>query len=159
MDWKELLAQLKAKLTAGEVTLQEVIAALDGDTSAKLELLGKVKQSLGVTEDNQLLETVEQAGKALKESQEAKLGQEVKDAVREKVSGEMAQTLIARMITPKQGQTKETIVGEIDSLLADESIKGMISQMQVGTPSFIGGSAKDNRQPGSASVQTDSVPI
>ncbi|GAC41266.1 hypothetical protein [Paenibacillus popilliae] len=160
MDWKELLAQIKAKLAAGEATLQEIIAALDADTAAKLELLAKVKQVLGVTEDGQLLASVEQAGKALKESQQAALGQEVKDEVREKVSGEMAQTLIAKMITPKQGQTKETIVGEIDGLLADESIKAMISQMKVGTPSFIGGSAKDNRQqPGSASVQTDSVPI
>ncbi|KFN07287.1 MULTISPECIES: hypothetical protein [Paenibacillus] len=160
MGWKELLAQLKVKLAAGEVTLQDIIAALDADTAAKLELLDKVKQALGVTEDGQLLASVEQAVKALKDNQQAALGQEVKDAVREKVSGEMAQTLIARMITPKQGQTKETIVGEIDSLLADDSIKAMVSQMQVGTPSFIGGSAKDNRQqPGSSSVQTDSVPI
>lgn len=160
MDWKEMLAQLKAKVAAGEATLQDIIAALDGDTAAKLELLAKVKQALGVTEDGQLIASVEQAAKALKDSQQTALDQEVKDAVREKVSGEMAQILIARMITPKQGQTKETIVGEIDGLLADDSIKVMISQMQVGTPSFIGGSAKDNRQqPGSASVQTDSVPI
>ncbi|MNW34024.1 hypothetical protein D3C74_109910 [compost metagenome] len=160
MDWKELLAQLKAKVTAGEVTLQDIITTLDADTAAKLELLAKVKQALGVNEDGGLLASVEQAAKALKDSQQAALGQEVKDAVREKVSGEMAQTLIAKMITPKQGQTKETIVGEIDGLLADDSIKAMVNQMQVGTPSFIGGSAKDNRQQsGFESAQSDSLPI
>ncbi|MDU5945453.1 MAG: transcriptional regulator [Paenibacillus macerans] len=160
MDWKELLAQLKAKIAAGETTLQEVIAALDADTATKLELLAKVKQALGVTEDDKLLTSVEQAGKALKESRQAELGQEVKEAVREKVSGEMAQNLIAKMITPKEGQTKETIVGEIDSLLADESIKAMINRMSIDTPAFIGGSAIDNRTPsGNATIQTDSVPI
>lgn len=159
MDWKELLAQLKVKIAAGEVTLQEIISSLDADTASKLELLVKVKQALDVTEDSQLLTTVEEAEKALKNSQQDVLKQEVKEAVREKVSGEMAQNLIAKMITPKQGQTKEAIVGEIDGLLADDSIKVMISQMQVGAPSFIGGSARDNRQQGSAAVQTDSVPI
>ncbi len=159
MDWKQLLEQLKAKIAAGEASLQEIIASLDADTATKLELLAKVKEALGVAEDSKLLASVEQAGKALKDSQQAALGQEVKDAVREKVSGEMAQNLIAKMITPKQGQTKEMIVGEIDNLLADESIKAMISRMQIDTPSFIGGSAKDNRQPVGMAIQTDSVPI
>lgn len=159
MDWKQLLEQLKAKIAAGETSLQEIISALDADTASKLELLAKVKEALGVAEDSKLLASVEQAGKALKDSQQAALGQEVKDAVREKVSGEMAQNLIAKMITPKQGQTKEMIVGEIDNLLADESIKAMISRMQIDTPSFIGGSAKDNRQFVGMAIQTDSVPI
>ncbi|WP_018749846.1 hypothetical protein [Paenibacillus sanguinis] len=160
MDWKELIAQLKAALAEGKATLQEVIAALDADTASKLELLEKVKQALGVTDDGQLLASAEQAGKAFKESQQAALGQEVKDAVREKVAGEMAQNLIAKMITPKEGQTKEAIVGEIDSLLADESIKAMINRVSVDTPAFIGGTAVDNRaQSGNAAVQTDSVPI
>lgn len=159
MDWKELLAQLKAKISAGEATLQDVLAGLDPDTVAKLELLTKVKAALDVTDDKELLAVAEKAAKALADSQQQALNKEVQEVVREKVAGEMAQAFVLKMVTPKAGQTKETIAGEIDGLLADDQVKAMISRLHVGMPTFVGGSAKDNRNPGGADVQTDSIPI
>ncbi|MFF2887010.1 transcriptional regulator [Paenibacillus sp. NPDC057967] len=155
MDWKELLAQLLAKITAGETNLKDVLAGLDADTAAKLELLNKVKNALGVTEDDKLLASVEQASKALKDADQAALGQTVKEVVKEKVAGEMAQGLLLKLVKPKAGQTKETISGEIDSLLADDSIKAMLGRMQTDLPPFIGGFSGNDR----TTTTTDSVPI
>lgn len=159
MDWKELLAQLKAKIAAGEASLQDVLSGLDADTVAKLELLNKVKTALGVSDDSKLLASVDEAAKALAATKQDTLNKEVQGVVKEKVTGEMAQEFILKLVHPKEGQTKETITGEIDGLLADDAIKAMISRMHVGLPSFVGGTAKDNRSKTEDNIQTDSIPI
>lgn len=164
MDWKELLDQLKAKINEGAVTLQEVLSALDPEGAKKaadaLSLLEKVRAALGVDEDGDLLAKAEEAAKALANAQQSSLEKEVQDVVREKVSGEMAQELVLKMVSPKSGQTKDTIAGEIDGLLADDSIKAMISRLHTDMPTFVGGSAKDNRHNGGEQqTDTDNVPI
>jgi hypothetical protein len=163
MDWKELITQLKVKIAEGAVTLKDVLAELDPEGTKKasdsLELLDKVKTALGVTNDAELVARAEAAAKALADAQKAALDQEVQNVVKEKVSGEMAQALILKLLTPKAGQTRETIAGEIDGLLADESIKAMISRMQVDLPTFVGIGSDNRKQSGAASQQMDSVPI
>ena len=158
MDWKELLAQLKTKISEGAVTLQDVLAGLNPAAAKKAELLDKVKAALGVANDDELLAAAENAAKAVATSQQEKLNQEVKEVVREKVAGEMAQNLILKMVAPKEGQTKETIAGEIDGLLADEAVKAMISRLVVDAPTFVG-FGKNTRKPGENHVQTDHIPI
>lgn len=158
MDWKELLAQLKAKISEGAVTLQDVLAGLEPAAAKKEDLLNKVKAALGVANDDELLAAAEKAAKAVATSEQERLNQEVKEVVREKVAGEMAQKLILKMVAPKEGQTKEIIAGEIDGLLADEAVKAMISRLGVNAPSFIG-FGKDTRQQGQGQNQTDDIPI
>jgi hypothetical protein len=142
MDWKELLAQLKAKIADGTVTLADVLSALDPEGQKKaadaLDLLGKVKTALGVTEDSALLAKVDEAVKALGAADKANQDQQVQSIVKEKVTGEMAQGLILKMLKPRDGATKEVIAGEIDTLLADDSVKAMISRLHTDQPTFTG---------------------
>lgn len=166
MDWKELIAQLKAKIGEGAVTLQDVIEALDEAQARKtketLALLDQVKQALGVTDDSQLVAKAQAAAKALADADQQQLEKQVSDTVREKVSGEMAQDFVLKLVKPKPGQTKETIAGEIDTLLADDSIKAMLGRLHGDLPRFVGGSATDNRSKsggGNDNQDMDSVPI
>jgi hypothetical protein len=166
MDWKELIAQLKAKIGEGAVTLQDVIAALDEAQARKtkeaLALLEQVKQALGVTDDSQLVAQAQAAAKALTDAAQQQLEQEVSNTVREKVAGEMAQDFILKLVKPKAGQTKETIAGEIDTLLEDDSIKAMLGRLHGGLPRFVGGSGVDNRSKdngGNDNQDMESVPI
>ncbi|WP_253297938.1 transcriptional regulator [Paenibacillus sp. MSJ-34] len=148
MDWKELLAQLKNKIADGTVTLRDVISGLDPEGSQKnaaaFTLLEKIKTTLGVSEDADLLPKIEEAGKALGAVRQQEQQKQVQDVVKEKVAGEMAQGIIMKMIPVREGMTKETIVGEIDSLLADENVKAMISRIHTDRPPYVGSGKNNN---------------
>ena len=51
---------------------------------------------------------------------------------------EMAQTLVKKMLQVPEDATKEQITGEIDKLLADETIKAAIGKLHVDKPPVIG---------------------
>jgi len=67
----------------------------------------------------------------------------ISEVLKEKVSGEMAQGIIGKMLSVKEGATKEEIAGEIDALLADETVKGAISKLYIESPAGAGGSRKN----------------
>lgn len=143
MDWKELLAQIQTQIQAGDVTLQEVTAALDPEGNKKasdaLELIEKIKDTLSLSADADVLAAIEEVQKAANEAKKADQRSQVDEVVKEKVSGEMAQALILKMVSAKPGSTREMIVGEIDSLLADSTVKEMISRLHTDSPSITGG--------------------
>jgi len=58
--------------------------------------------------------------------------------LKEKVTGEMAQALIKRMLQVPENATKEQITGEINKLLEDETIKTAISKFYTDKPPIIG---------------------
>ena len=60
----------------------------------------------------------------------------IDEAVKEKVSGEMAQALVKKML--KSDVTKDTIAGEIDKILSDEVVKEAISKFYIDKPPVIG---------------------
>ncbi|HHX86706.1 MAG TPA: hypothetical protein GX693_00850 [Firmicutes bacterium] len=156
VSWKELVAKLKEMLASKEVTVGQVVGemGLTAETLAgemaelKLaadaaETLDKVKEALGVTGEMDVLKVAEDAKKVLDES--AKAGHEslINEVLKEKVAGEMAQGLVKKMLQVPETATKEQIAGEIDKLLADETVKAAIGKFHVDKPPVIGDSNKD----------------
>ena len=153
MTWKELVSQLKQMLASKEVTLgqvagemgwkaQDVAGEIDAEwlkeVSGAVETLGKVKEALGITGEMDVLKVAEEAKKALDEKARASREKLVDDVLKEKVAGETAQTLVKKMLQVPEDATKEQITGEIDKLLADETIKAAIGKLHVDKPPVIG---------------------
>ena len=153
MNWKELVSKLKEMLASKEVTLgqvvgemgwkaQDVAGEIDAEwlkeVSGAVETLGKVKEALGITGEMDVLKVAEEAKKALDEKARASREKLVDDVLKEKVAGETAQTLVKKMLQVPEDATKEQITGEIDKLLADETIKAAIGKLHVDKPPVIG---------------------
>jgi hypothetical protein len=153
MGWKELVKQLRAMLASGDVTLGQVVGEMGisvdvlAGEMAELKVavdaadtLKKVKDALGVTGEMDILETAKKAQSAVEAQAKAARTKLISDAVAEKVSGEMAQGLIVKMLDVPEGATKEQVAGEIDKLLEDETVKAAIGKLHIDKPPVIGGS-------------------
>ncbi len=153
MNWKELVAQLKTMLNNKEVTLgqiagemgwkpEEIAGEIDSnwlkEVTSAVETLGKVKEALGVTGEMDIVKVAQDAKKTLDESMQASREKLINETIQEKVSGEMAQALVKKMLQLPEGElTKEVIAGEIDKLLTDEVVKNAISKFHIDKPPFI----------------------
>ena len=153
MNWKELVAQLKTMLNNEEVTLsqiagemgwkpEEIAGEIDSnwlkEVTDAVETLGKVKEALGVTGEMDVVDVATDAKKALDESIRAAREKLIEETIQEKVSGEMAQALVKKMLQLPEGElTEEVIAGEIDKLLADEVVKDAISKFHIDKPPVI----------------------
>lgn len=153
MSWKEHVTKLKEMLASKEVTVgqvagemgwkaQEVAGEIDAEwlkeVTGAVEILGKVKEALSVTGEMDVLQVVQDAKKALDEKAMADREKLIDEVLKEKVAGEMAQALVKKMLQVPEGATKEQIAGEIDKLLADETIKAAIGKLHVDKPPVIG---------------------
>ncbi len=160
MSWKEHVAKLKEMLASKEVTVgqvvgemgwkaQDVAGEIDAEwlqeVTSAVETLGKVKEVLGVTGEMDVLKVAGEAKKALDES--AKAGHEklIDEALKETVTGEMAQALVKKMLQVPEDATKEQITGEINKLLEDETIKTAISKFYTDKPPVIGGGSGEEK--------------
>lgn len=158
MNWKELVEKLKAMLASNEVTVgqvvgemgwqaQEIAEEIDAqwlkDVTGAAETLSKVGEVLGVSGEMSVLEVAKEAKKAMDEQARAEHEALVNEVLKEKVSGEMAQGLITKMLDAPEDATKEQIAGEIDKLLADETVKAAIGKLYTDKPPVIGGSGKE----------------
>lgn len=162
MSWKELVAQLKAMLASGEVTraqvvgemgwkAQEVAGELDAnwlkEVTGAVETLGKVREALGISGEMDVVKVAQDAAKALEAQRKAEREKLIDEVLKEKVVGEMAQSLIKKMLRVADNANKEQIAGEIDALLKDESIKDALSKLHVDQPAGVGGGgSKDTPQ-------------
>ncbi len=156
MNWKELVAQLKAMLANKEVTLGQVVGEM-GLTASSLagemqeikqafetaDMLKKVREALGAVGEMDVLKVAAEARKALEEKAKAEREKLVDEVLKEKVAGEMAQALVKKMLNVPENATKEQIAGEIDKLLADETIKAAIGKFYVDKPPILGGGGKE----------------
>ncbi|HRS75363.1 MAG TPA: hypothetical protein P5282_10530, partial [Anaerolineaceae bacterium] len=86
-----------------------------------------------------VVKAAEDAKKALNEKARADWEKTMNEVVKEKVAGEMAQALVKKMLQVPEDATKEQIAGEIDKLLADETIKTAISRFHTDFPPVVGG--------------------
>lgn len=159
MSWKEIVAQLKQMLVSKEVTLgqiagemgwkaQDIAGEIDAEWSKEVtgavETLGKVKEVLGVTGEMDVLQVATEARKALDEKAAADREKLIDEVLKENVAGEMAQVMVKKMLQVPEVVSKGQIAGEIDKLLADETVKMAISKFYVDKPPIIGGgSAKE----------------
>lgn len=149
MNWKELVAKLKDMLKAGEVTLKQIAGelgltldaaaeAVDAEAykalKAASDSLGKLKETLGVKGEMDVLAVAKSAAEALTEKARAEHEKLLDETVKAKVSGEIAQDLVRKMLKVAETATKEQIVGEIDKLLGDEKVKGLFSKLHLDVP-------------------------
>lgn len=152
MNWREILAQLKQMLANRDVTLAQVVGEM-GITTNQIageiqevkealdakETLEKVKESLGITGEMDVVKAAKDAAQAVTEQNKANHSELIDNCIKEKVTGEMAQKLVKRMLHVSQNATKEQITGEIDVMLKDETLKETFSKLHIDKPAGVGG--------------------
>ncbi|PRR85972.1 hypothetical protein [Clostridium luticellarii] len=147
MDFKELMQNLKGLLQTGSVTYKQVFGELGitkeliagemEDVKQAVDAKGtldKVKEALAVTGEMDIVDVAKKAHEAVENAEKAGFQKVVDDVVKEKVTGEMAQNLIKKMLKVEDGAAKEVISGEIDNILKDEFVKNLISQEHLDMP-------------------------
>ena len=159
MNWKELTAKLKAMLDSKEVTIGQVIGEMgltpelvagemDEVKTAMdaADVLTKVKAELGVTGEMDVVQAAKTAAETVTAHKKATQQALVAEVLTEKVKGEMAQALVGKMLTVPEEATKEQVAGEIDKLLADETIKCALSKFHLDPPAPKGGDPKEPKR-------------
>ncbi|MBV4447447.1 hypothetical protein KM799_12615 [Clostridium tyrobutyricum] len=147
MDFKELMQNLKGLLQTGTVTYKqifgelgitkELIAGEMEDVKQAVDAKGtldKVKEALTVTGEMDVVDIAKKAHEAVVNAEKAGFQKVVDDVVKEKVTGEMAQNLVKKMLKVEDGAAKEVISGEIDNILKDEFVKNLISEEHLDMP-------------------------
>lgn len=141
----ETLGKVKESLkVTGEMDVVKVAGEVVKDT----ETLKKVKETMGVTGEMDVVKVAEEAAKAVTDGRKAKHEALVNEVLTSKVAGEMAQALVKKMLQVPENATKEQIVGEIDKLLADETVKAAVGKFYVDKPPTTGGNNKDQQSTG-----------
>jgi hypothetical protein len=172
MDFKELMQNLKGLLQTGTVTYKQVFGELGVTTelvagemedikqavSAK-DTLDKVKGALEVTGEMDIVDVAKKAHKAVINAVKAGFQKVVDDVVKEKVTGEMAQNLVKKMLKVEDGAAKEVISGEIDNILKDEFVKNLISEEHLDMPTGteVPGSSKSGNAGSGVSVRKSRI--
>lgn len=141
-------------MTATGLNVQQVAGEMDSEwfqavtnSTTDSETLDKVKETLGITGEMDVLEVVSEAQDALNEKTENDHDTLVDKIIGEKVTGEMAQKMAKKILKVEIGATEEAISGEMDNLLKDKDFKSMISRMHTEPPAGgIGGGDKTNRK-------------
>lgn len=150
MNFAETMKNLKGLLQTGEVTYSQVLGEM-GLTTDKIagemeevkaaveaqDTLNKVKEVLNVSGEMDIVEVAKKAGEAIENSKKDDFAKTIDEVIDEKVVGEMAQGLVKKMLKVKDGATKEVIAGEIDTILADDFVKNLISSNHVDIPAGI----------------------
>ena len=132
------------KVTGEMSTMEEIRKTVSGDKPVEViagafETLDKVRRALDISGEMDVVKAAEDAKKALDEKARADWEKTVNEVIKEKVAGEMAQALVKKMLQVPEDATKEQIAGEIDKLLADETIKTAISRFHTDFPPVVGG--------------------
>ncbi|RXM79586.1 hypothetical protein [Clostridium tetani] len=136
----EIMKNLKGLLQTGQLTYGQVFGEI-GITTDKIagemeevkaafqakDTLDKVKEALNISGEMNIVEVAKKAHEAIETANKAEFNKTIDEVVKEKVSGEMAQNLVKKIINVEEGATKKVISGEIDSILKDDFIKNLIS--------------------------------
>ncbi len=133
------------------VKVQETVGAKEGDDLVKVvgemaNTLAKTKEELGVTGEMDVIEAAKEAAKDRDEHKKATHQAMVEEVLGEKVSGEMAQALVTKMVNIPEKATKEQVAGEIDRVLADEIVKDALSKLFVDKPPITGGTKQSKTE-------------
>jgi hypothetical protein len=123
--------------------MEEIRKTVSGDKPVEViagafETLDKVRRALDISGEMDVVKAAEDAKKALDEKARADWEKTMNEVIKEKVAGEMAQALVKKMLQVPEDATKEQIAGEIDKLLADETIKTAISRFHTDSPPPVG---------------------
>lgn len=157
VNYLELLAALRKMLNNKEITLGQVAgemgwtaSSLAGELDAKwlqdtkdnTEMLAKVREALGITGEMDLVARAKEAFEALEEKKKSGHTELIDQVVKEKVTGEIAQSLVKKMLVIPEDATKEQITGEIDKVLNDPALKDALSKLHIDRPAYTGAGQK-----------------
>lgn len=161
MTFEEMMEKLKNQITNGQVTYGQVlgemgvtpdnIAAEMEEVKAAIEAkdtLDKVSEALGVSGEMDIVEVAKEGKKAIEDSKKDNFEKVLNKTIEDKVSGEMAQGLVKKMLNVEEGATEEVIVGEIDKILADDFMQKVLSENYIDQGTGLGSSAKNNSSTG-----------
>lgn len=152
-------AQKAAEFGSKLVEALDLSADVEVDKALKLagEMAG-VWNGLGFDENkpDKPVETVGEMVKTQTEAAKAAREKLIDDTVKEKVSGEQAQALVRRMLQVPEGADKDKIVGEINALMEDRTLKAVLGKSFVDKPAGTGGKGDDS---GPKYLKTKSVPV
>ncbi|HIE8411074.1 TPA: hypothetical protein ACXPT3_003724 [Clostridioides difficile] len=151
LEGKELIKNVKGLLQTGEISYSEVIQGIgltkeivtgemeDVKSSLKAEKeLREVKKVLGIVGEMDTVEVAKKASKALENEKKEAWNCIVNKVIKDKVSGEIAQTLVKKMLNVEEGSSEEVITGEIENILNDEFVKNTMSNMYKDNPTTTG---------------------
>lgn len=140
----EIIKNLKGLLQTGQLTYGQVFGEIGATTdkiASEMEevktafqaknTLDKVKEVLNISGEMDVVEVAKEAYKAIETANKVEFNKNIDEVVKEKVTGEMAQNLVKKMLNVEDGASKEIIAGEIDSILKDDFIKNLISNEHI----------------------------
>lgn len=131
---KSMNKELKALFDSGKITADE-LKAVCGEMKIELSKENEFEKTCGEMfggkTGNDLVTAIKCAADIANKAAVKTNNALVDNTLKEKVSGEMAQNLIKKMIHLPENPTKEQIVGEIDSLLADDTVKAVLAQAHI----------------------------
>lgn len=145
--------EIKDLLDAGKITLADMKAACgEMDDSGEQDKANAFEKACGEMfggkTGDELMNAVKDAAK-LVDAAKAKTADELIDkTIKEKVSGEMAQGLVKKMLRLPENPTAEQISGEIDSVLADNTVKAVLAQAHIDTVPPQGGTEGSDNSDG-----------
>ena len=133
--------ELKALLDAGKITADDIKAAAgemkapEGQqpTAEKNAFETACGEMFGGKTGEELLKAVKAAREAETKAKEAAEAARIDGLIKGKVSGEMAQSLVKKMLRIQPGATDAEVTGEIDKVLADETVKAVLAQAHLDT--------------------------
>lgn len=154
MTFEETMEQLRNRIKNGQVTYSQVfgemaitpelVAGEMEEVKVALkakETLDKVSEALGVTGEMDIVEIATAGKKAIDESNKKDFEEVLNKAIESKVTGEMAQGLVKKMLNVENGATEEIISGEIDRILSDDFMKKVLSESHIEGGTGIGSTA------------------
>lgn len=129
--------ELKALLDAGTITTADLTAACGemgapaGEKPATGDFEKACGEMFGGKSGAELIAAIKGAAGAAAAQDEKAKDEFIGEIVSSKVSGEMAQGLVKKMLRLPENPTKEQVSGEIDGILADPSVKAILAQAHV----------------------------
>ena len=161
MTFEEMMAKLRNQIKNGQVTYGQVIGEIaitpeiitgemeevEKAFKAK-DTLDKVTEALGVSGEMDIVEVAKEGKKAIEDSKKDNFEKVLNKTIEDKVSGEMAQGLVKKMLNVEEGATEEVIAGEIDKILADDFMQKVLSENYIDQGTGLGSGAKNNSSTG-----------
>lgn len=171
MEFNELVKNVKGLLQTGKINYSDVVNSLEltpeiiagemEEVKASMDakdILEKVRETLGVSGEMDIVEYAKEIHETMTQHKKDTWDNTLNEIINEKVTGEMAQGLVKKMIKCEEGSSKEVIAGEIDSILKDELVQNLISNSHKDIPPGIS-SRKDNNNGSSSYVRVKKTRI
>lgn len=140
MTFEELMSKLKELIKDGKASKEGIAKSLGLKIEKEKDPKGgDDKQNKSDKTSGEMDEMIEKAMKILEEQSKNKQVETIDTLIKEKITGEMAQGLVKKMLKVADDADKDVISGEIDSVLNDELVKTLISNQHLDTGTGTGG--------------------